>query len=231
MDTISLDALLTDENELKRHIRSILDGRTRRIIPKENLRESAVLIPICFDEDGPSIVVTKRSMNVEHHKGEISFPGGGAEPEDDSLVATALREANEEIGLLPPDVDVLGLLDDHISIMGFHITPVVGTIPCPYNFTINSESETLLHVPLRHALTDTSWMAEKSTFMGRDINIYFLEIEGGVVWGATARMLKHFIDLIAGRTLAFSKVSAYARSWVEEIISRQDAYQVNNIEE
>ncbi|HOO45348.1 MAG TPA: CoA pyrophosphatase, partial [Deltaproteobacteria bacterium] len=186
---------------------------------------------ICFDEDGPSIVVTKRSMNVEHHKGEISFPGGGAEPEDDSLVATALREANEEIGLLPPDVDVLGLLDDHISIMGFHITPVVGTIPCPYNFTINSESETLLHVPLRHALTDTSWMAEKSTFMGRDINIYFLEIEGGVVWGATARMLKHFIDLIAGRTLAFSKVSAYARSWVEEIISRQDAYQVNNIEE
>nr|HOO47171.1 CoA pyrophosphatase [Deltaproteobacteria bacterium] len=138
MDTISLDALLTDENELKRHIRSILDGRTRRIIPKENLRESAVLIPICFNEDGSSIVVTKRSMNVEHHKGEISFPGGGAETEDDSLVATALREAYEEIGLLPADVDVLGLLDDHISIMGFHITPVVGAIPCPYDFTINS---------------------------------------------------------------------------------------------
>ncbi|MBN2298993.1 MAG: CoA pyrophosphatase [Deltaproteobacteria bacterium] len=228
MHTDSLEYLLTEEHELKRHIQTVLTGRTRRIIPKENLRESAVLVPVCFSENDPSIIVTKRSMNVEHHKGEISFPGGGSEPEDDGLIATALREAYEEIGLLPADVDVLGFLDDHISIMGFHITPVVGSIPCPYNFTINSESETLLHVPLRHALTDTAWMAEKTTFMGRDINIYFLEIEGGVVWGATARMLKHFIDLIAGRTVAFSKVSAHARSWVEDVMSKQEVYQVNN---
>jgi len=230
MQSLSIEDLMTQEQGLKEHIRAVLAGRTRRIIPKENLRESAVLIPICFSRSGPGIVVTERSMNVEHHKGEISFPGGRSEPEDDGLVYTALREAYEEIGLMPDDVDVLGLLDDHISIMGFHITPVVGTIPFPYNLKINAESKTLLHVPLKHALKDTVWMAEKTTFMGRDINIYFLEIDGGVVWGATARMLKHFIDLVAGRTVAFTKVSAHVRSWVEEVVSKQATYQVNNIE-
>lgn len=219
--------ILTNKNELKEHIRGILKSRQRKTIPREDLSESAVLIPICWDKGEPRIIVTMRSMNVEHHKGEISFPGGRAEPDDEGLIHTALREAHEEIGLSPDQVDVLGILDDHISIMGYHITPVVGTIPYPYEFVINSESETLLYVPLRQALMDSVWMAEKTSFMGREINIYFLEIDGGVVWGATARMLKHFVDIISGRTIQFSPVSENVRSWVEDLISKQAYYQAN----
>lgn len=219
--------ILTNKNELKKHIRGILKSRQRKTIPREDLSESAVLIPICWDKGEPRIIVTMRSMNVEHHKGEISFPGGRAEPDDEGLIHTALREAHEEIGLSPDQVDVLGILDDHISIMGYHITPVVGTIPYPYEFVINSESETLLYVPLRQALMDSVWMAEKTSFMGREINIYFLEIDGGVVWGATARMLKHFVDIISGRTIQFSPVSENVRSWVEDLISKQVYYQAN----
>ena len=222
-----LEHILTDENELKRHIQEILKSRDRRIIPQQDLREAAVLIPVCWNAGEPRIIVTMRSMNVEHHKGEISFPGGGAEPHDKGVVDTALREAYEEIGLVGEDVEVLGMLDDHISIMGYHITPVVGAVPYPYEYVINTEAETLLYVPLRQMLDDTEWMAERITFMGRDINVYYLEIEGGVVWGATGRMLKHFVDLIAGRTIAFSKVSPYARSWVEDVMAKQVDYQTN----
>ena len=227
MDNQVLEHILADETALKRHIQEILTGRDRRIIPRQDLRESAVLIPVCWNQGEPRIIVTMRSMNVEHHKGEISFPGGGAESHDEGVVDTALRETYEEIGLAPEHVEVLGLLDDHISIMGYHITPVVGTAPYPYEFIINTEAETLLYVPLRQALKDTEWMAEKTTIMGREIHIYYLEIEGGVVWGATGRMLKHFVDLIAGKTIPYSKVSSYARSWVEDVIAKQGVYRVD----
>ncbi len=213
--------MLHDEASLKRYITDILSSRKRRIIPKNNLRESAVLIPLCWDGPDPSVIVTKRSMSVEHHKGEISFPGGRSERSDKDLVHTALREAQEEIGLKSRDVEILGLLDDHISIVGYHITPVVGVFPCPYTFTINSESEILLSVSLSDALRDTAWMAEKTTFMGQSIHIYYLQIEGGVVWGATARILKHFVDLIAGRTIPFGEVSPEVKAWVKGLLTMQ----------
>lgn len=209
---------------MNEHIRSILSSRPRKVIPRGDLRESAVLIPISWEGNEPSILVTRRSMNVEHHKGEISFPGGRAEETDKDLIFTALREAEEEIGLKPDDVEILGLLDDHISIVGFHITPVVGVVPNPYTYVINSESEVLLSIPLSAALSDTAWMAEKTTFMGRGIHIYYLEIDGGVVWGATGRMIKHFADLIAGKSIPFSAVSQKAKAWVQEVLVQQAGY-------
>lgn len=224
MQHTGINELLCNELGLKEYIRTILSQHTRRIIPREDLRESAVLLPLCWKEGEPQVVVTMRSMDVEHHKGEICFPGGRAESDDGSLVQTALREAEEEIGLDREDVDVLGMLDDHISIVGYHITPVVGAIPYPYDFCINNESETLLLAPLGKALSESAWMAEKSHFRGRDINIYFMEIEGGVVWGATARMLKHFADLIAGYPIPYGKVSEYARNWVNNLLNIQMDY-------
>jgi 8-oxo-dGTP pyrophosphatase MutT (NUDIX family) len=224
MHAPSIEDLLSQEQDLKNRIRDILSTRKRRIIPREDLRESAVLIPLTWNEGEPLVIVTKRSMDVEHHKGEISFPGGRSEAGDKGLVNTALREAREEIGLDPQDVNVLGLLDDHISILGYHITPVVGAIPYPYEFRINSESETLLYVPLRRALSETVWMAERSFFRGHGINVYFLEIKGGIVWGATARILKHFVDLIIGTRIPFSSVSQEVRAWVEDLLSAQAIY-------
>jgi 8-oxo-dGTP pyrophosphatase MutT (NUDIX family) len=219
-----IEELLSDEHRLKERIRDILGTRKRRIIPRENLRESAVLLPLAWNDGDPFIVVTKRSMDVEHHKGEISFPGGGVESSDKGLICTALREAYEEVGLDPKDVDVLGLLDDHISILGYHITPVVGVIPHPYNFRINRESDTILYVSLKRALSDTVWMAERTSFRGKGINVYFIEIDGGVVWGATARILKHFLDLITGSRIPFSQVTPEIRARIDNLLAAQVAY-------
>jgi 8-oxo-dGTP pyrophosphatase MutT (NUDIX family) len=221
MNSLSLEKYLSDENSLKKHIRDILSTRKRRIIPSGNLREAAVLIPLTWNRDEPFMVITKRSMNMEHHKGEFSFPGGSAEPEDKDLVKTALRETQEEIGLDPDDADVLGLLDDHVSFLGYRITPVVGTIPHPYDFQINQESEMLLHVPLRLALSDRTWMADRSVHKDREINIYYLPVNGGVIWGATGRILKHFVDLIAGTRIPFGNVSQEVRAWVEDLLALQ----------
>lgn len=224
MYNYSIADLISDEQRLKEHIRTVLGSRKRRIIPREDFKEAAVLIPLAWNGGNPIITVTKRSMRVEHHKGEISFPGGRVESEDKGLVCTALREAYEETGLDPKDVEVLGLLDDHISILGYHITPVVGMVPHPYAFTINNESETILRVPLQHALEETAWMAERSSFRGRGINIYFLKIEGGIVWGATARMLKHFVDVITGTRVPFSLVTAEVKAWVADLLASQANY-------
>jgi 8-oxo-dGTP pyrophosphatase MutT (NUDIX family) len=213
--------IIDDKNALRACIRETLGTRERRVLPMDNLKQSAVLVPLCWKENGPVILVTKRSMNVEHHKGEISFPGGRSETTDPDIFFTALRESDEEIGLKPADVEILGLLDDHISILGYHITPVVGAVPYPYDFRINSESDVLLSVPLAKALSDHAWMAEETTFMGRGINIYYLEIEGGFVWGATGRMIKHFADLLAGRCIPYGPVSFKAKDWVRDLMRLQ----------
>jgi 8-oxo-dGTP pyrophosphatase MutT (NUDIX family) len=224
MHNYPIAELLSDEQRLKEHIRTVLGSRKRRFIPRENLKEAAVLIPLAWNGGDPIVTVTKRSMSVEHHKGEISFPGGRVESRDKGLVCTALREADEEIGLNPKDVEVLGLLDDHISILGYHITPVVGMVPHPYEFRINNESETILQVSLRHALGEAAWMAERSFFRGKGINIYYLEIDGGIVWGATARILKHFVDVMTGGRIPFDMVTAEVKAWIADLLASQSAY-------
>ncbi|HOJ15121.1 MAG TPA: CoA pyrophosphatase [Deltaproteobacteria bacterium] len=216
--------LLGRPDELRAFIKEVLARRERRTIPAGSLREAAVLVPLCWRDPGPAVLLTKRSLDVEHHKGEISFPGGRFEPGDRDIVHTALREAHEEIGLAGDDVDVLGLLDDHVSIVGYHITPVVGSIPYPYPFRINSESEALIELELARILDGDAWMAERSFFKGSSVNMFYLETDQGVVWGATARMLKHFADLLAGTTVPWGEVSASARTWVMNLIQAQGAY-------
>lgn len=224
MDIPEIRDLLGNPEELKPYVRTVLSQRQRRIIPSAGLMEAAVLVCMCWKDGEPHIILTRRSPDVEHHKGEISFPGGRAEENDSGPVHTALREAEEEIGLAGKDVEVLGLLDDHVSIVGYHITPVVGSAPYPYDFRINRESEELLMMPLGYALRDDVWMAQRSFFKGSDVTLYFLEIAGGVVWGATARMLKHYVDLLAGRSIPFGTVSDSARAWVMNLIEAQGSY-------
>ncbi|MBN1636648.1 MAG: CoA pyrophosphatase [Deltaproteobacteria bacterium] len=227
MKSAVLNDLLSDREEMISYIRDVLMKHRRSNKPVQGLRPSAVLIPLCWIDKECHILFTKRSMNVEHHKGEISFPGGTSEPEDTDLIATALREAHEEVGLRPETVDVLGFLDDHSSLMGYHITPVVGTIPFPYEFAINDESESLIYLPLRHALADTAWMKEWFSFRGWEGDIFFIQADGGVIWGATARMLKLFVEILRGKKLVFSPVSREAKDWVAQILSTQKDYQSN----
>ncbi|MCD6570157.1 MAG: CoA pyrophosphatase [Deltaproteobacteria bacterium] len=218
------DKILSDKETFKVYLQNLFSSRDRRIIPTDKLRPSAVLIPLCYKDGDPTVILTKRSMSVEYHKGEISFPGGGVEVDDESIETTALREAKEEIGLHPDAVEVLGLLDDHITLLGFHITPVVGMVPYPYKFEINSESQALLWLPLKYTLKDNIWMAQRTSWDKWSVNIYYLKTEAGVVWGATGRILKHFVDLIAGKTISYGPLSQEARQWVDDVMSAQDMY-------
>ena len=167
----------------------------------EARRSAAVLIPLYESGGEVHLVLTKRSSTVRTHRGEVSFPGGGQEPSDGSLEATALREAQEEIGLHPDDVEVLGVGDDMpTAVSGYVIRPFVARIPHPYVFRPDpSEVERVLRPRLRD-FTDPSRRREQTWEReGVRFPMTFYEVEGEIVWGATARILVTFLDRLAGR--------------------------------
>ncbi|MFC1884232.1 NUDIX hydrolase [Thermodesulfobacteriota bacterium] len=188
-----------DSKILPQAIRSLLNSRTPKAIEDDNYSHAGVLIPL-FRENGQyKVLFTKRTDTVEHHKGQISFPGGGAEKEDKSFEETALREAWEEIGLAEEDVEILGKTDDMITVVSnFVIHPFVGLIPFPYNFTENGlEVERIITAPLevfRPGNTETRrWSAE---YQGVVYNTPAYQYGDDLIWGATARVMENFMEVI-----------------------------------
>jgi 8-oxo-dGTP pyrophosphatase MutT (NUDIX family) len=150
---------------------------------------AGVLIPLFEIGGEPFILLTKRTETVKQHKGEVSFPGGMCEDEDENTLGTALRECFEEIGLAKEDVEIVGKLDDMITLTGFVITPYVGIIPHPYIFRISpGEVAYLIHLPLRHLIEVTPSIeeAERGGEIERVPAFYF---NGERIWGATCRIL------------------------------------------
>ena len=134
---------------------------------------------------------------VETHKGEISFPGGVFDKTDKSLLDTALRESQEELGIDVSDIDVLGELDDIETNTNFIISPFVGIIPYPYEFKVNeAEIEKLLFVPLEHLLNKDSCWEESWAYKGSPYSMYFYHFENNIIWGATAKIARHFLEII-----------------------------------
>ena len=163
-----------------------------------NPTSSAVLLPL-FEKDGEyHILFTKRTDTVRDHKGQISFPGGAHELEDLTLMDTALREAKEEIDLNAGDVEVIGELDDMMTLhTNYLISPYVGIIPWPYEFKTDAkEVEKLLEVPVTALLDKNNLRHETETDEnGKLITGYFYNYKGDVIWGATARILTQFLDI------------------------------------
>jgi len=159
------------------------------------LRRAAVLIPL-FVRDGQLwVVFTRRTETVEHHRGQISFPGGGQEADDASLAATALRETEEEIGLARADAIILGSLSPIATVTDFYIEPFVAAIPQPYLFRAQpAEIAEILEIPVR-ALLDPS-ILEKRKLPGREEPVLFYHHGPNVIWGATARMLAELLEAI-----------------------------------
>lgn len=160
---------------------------------------AAVLVPL-FERDGTwHLVYTTRSASLPHHAGQISFPGGRHAPDvDASLLATALRETEEEIGVAPADVDVLGALDPiHTFSSNFLITPFVGRIPHPYAFRPNPhEVDDVFSVALA-TLQDPATLAHDTwTIDGHAIPIVAFRHEGRMIWGATQRITAALLDLV-----------------------------------
>ena len=181
-------------NHLDKKLRKFLSQRKRDIITDEQLTHSAVLIPLFIKDSEYHIVFIRRSQQVRDHKGEISFPGGLCEKCDEGPEKTALREAFEEIGILSHDVAVLGILDDIRTVSTrYRVTPVVGSIPYPYSFIINTrEVDETMEIPLSPLLCEGNGNKESITRDGVTYTGSVYRYKQYVIWGATARILKDF---------------------------------------
>lgn len=178
-------------------ISTLLSSRERRVVEHPPFSHAAVLVPLFKKGGDCHLLFTKRSEQVKYHKGEISFPGGVVDEEDLELINTALREADEEIGLKKSDVQILGILDDIVTITEFIVTPIVGLFPYPYPFKVSEvEIAELIEVPLSSLLYEKSFSEKEIIRGGQKEIVYAYQYEKHVIWGATARILKQFLDLI-----------------------------------
>jgi 8-oxo-dGTP pyrophosphatase MutT (NUDIX family) len=175
---------------------SALISRTPEIVAGSSLKPAAVLIAIQERADGDYVVLTKRGDNMPTHKGQIAFPGGRVHAEDADLVATALRECHEEIGLVPEHVRVLGRLDEFTAGYGIVVTPVVGVIPPQYDFLLDlAETSAVASVPIRSLMEPGTYVKNAHLSPGGHPSYHFYVNNGWDIWGVTARILVQFLEI------------------------------------
>ena len=147
---------------------------------------------------GPHVIFQKRTESVRDHKGQISFPGGAMDPEDASVLHTALRETHEAIGVYPTHIDVLGQLDDMVTVSNFLVTPYVAWLDrYPYAWRFSShEVAYLLEVPLDHLRDPRNHIPDRRVINGRECTFQSYQFGEDLIWGATARMLGNFLDIM-----------------------------------
>ncbi|SFB72918.1 NUDIX domain-containing protein [Halobiforma haloterrestris] len=158
--------------------------------------DAAVLAPIVERDGEDYLLFTRRADHLGEHPGQMSFPGGGAEPEDDSILETALREANEEIGLEPDEAEVVGRLDDIRTVTEYAVTPFVGRVPDREYERDDDEVAEIVLLPLSGLLDPENYEYERRDhpYYG-DIVIHYFHVDGYTVWGATGRILVQLLEL------------------------------------
>ena len=176
------------------HIRRFFETFQRQECDDRDLLPAGVLVPL-FEKNGElHVVLTQRTDEVEHHKGQISFPGGVKNERDTTIIETALRETEEEIGLTRNVVNVLGMLNDFQTPSGFCITPVVALLLTVPSFSINAaEVSQIFDVPLSFFLDAHNERVEQHERSGKMMNVYFYRYRQYEIWGATAAILRSFL--------------------------------------
>lgn len=159
---------------------------------------AGVLVPLYVEAGEAYVLLTRRTEHVATHKGQISFPGGAVEPQDRDAMDAALREAYEELGIRPQDVEILGGLDDVTTrVSGFLIRPYVGRIPHPYPLRPTPEEiAEILGIPLRFFLDDRNLRVE---LVGEGTSrqaLQFYDYGPHTVWGATARVIRNLVEIL-----------------------------------
>ncbi len=159
---------------------------------------AAVLIPVVAHAQGLTLLFTQRTTHLRSHSGQVAFPGGRAEPGDASAELTALREAEEEIGLPPAGVEVLARLPDYRTRTGYRVTPVVGLLTPPLSLTPDPhEVAEIFEVPLAFLMDERNCQRRTREFLGQTVGYYVFEHENRVIWGATAGMLVNLNRMLA----------------------------------
>ncbi len=165
--------------------------------PSAALRPAAVLVPLIDRADGMTVLLTQRTAHLSAHAGQISFPGGRVEEEDEDAVATALRETEEEVGLPRALVSVIGQLDTYVTGTGFEITPIVGLVAPVYTLTLDPyEVAEAFEVPLAYILDTKNHNRTERESAGRTRVFFVLPYEGRNIWGATAGMLVNLAEVL-----------------------------------
>lgn len=191
------------EGEISRRLQDAISGDPSsdgfseiELTEETRLKCAAVLIPLVWYDDEWHLLFTRRTDTVESHKGQVSFPGGGCDEDETTPEQTALREANEEIGINPDEVKVLGRLSNLITITYFRVTPVVGVVRWPAVFRVGEhEVARVFTIPL-------AWLANPSNrwqfeMPGRSRSlIAYQPYDGELLWGATARMTVDFLTVL-----------------------------------
>ena len=190
--------VLGDPDALRARIhRALADREPRAVRSAADSRRAAVLVPLIFAPGGPAFVLTQRTDTVEHHKGQISFPGGRVEVGDADATEAALRETEEEVGLTRDHVTVIGRLDTYITGTGFEITPVVGIVKVPFPLAIDPfEVSEVFEVPLSFILDPNNHRRMMRDFEERTRIFFVLPFENRNIWGATAGMLVNLAEVL-----------------------------------
>jgi 8-oxo-dGTP pyrophosphatase MutT (NUDIX family) len=165
--------------------------------PTKTPTQAAVLVPLIRRPEGLQVLLTQRTAHLKDHAGQISFPGGRAEPEDKDPTATALRETLEEVGLPPEFVRVLGRLDNYVTSTGYEVSPVVGLIQPPFPVTPDpNEVAEVFEVPLAFLVDPANHERHSREWQGRTRFYYVLPYQDRYIWGATAGMLVNLSNLL-----------------------------------
>ena len=161
------------------------------------LKPSAVLVPIVVRGDDLSVMLTKRSAKLKSHSGQVSFPGGRCDADDDHAMATALREAREEINMPEVNVDVIGAMEDYETVTGYSVSPVVGFVDPDFKIIMQeTEVVEVFEVPLDHILNPDNHIIEQLMWKGAMRHYYAFPHDKHKIWGATAAMLVRFANLV-----------------------------------
>jgi 8-oxo-dGTP pyrophosphatase MutT (NUDIX family) len=198
LEPISLNGKELTEEKIAR----LLGQYTREFSQKsefQSLRQAAVLVPLLQINDEWHLLFTRRTDTVLNHKGQVAFPGGSVEPEDQNLTQSALRETFEEIGLVPDNVKILGRMPDYVTISHYIITPVVGRIPWPFDMVLSSDEVThVFTIPLNWLADRSNW--EERPFIRSDgreeMVIFYQTYSGELLWGITARITLNLLQAL-----------------------------------
>ena len=166
----------------------------RNVLVVEGFRRAGVLVPLILGAGGADLLFTRRTHHVETHKGQISFPGGTVDEGDADIVHTALREAEEELGIGANLIDIRGILDDHAVPSGFIITPVVGILDALPLLTPNpQEVAEAFTVPFGFFCNPTNGRSELREYRGGRREVWFYEHGEHIIWGATAMIVRSLL--------------------------------------